>query len=227
MLFLNGGVMNFRFSDSQMVLKITSVIAIVFCAVSLVLAWTAVNMAEKLQVTPQFFVDPKYLGDSSQRMMIYSLKDASGRKEEGQKILDEMLSRYYIQMRYEQIPDQPEMLFRWGRGGIVFMLSTGDVYKKFASSIKTTILSLPDLVQTVEINRLERNTKDGKGLNSFTIYITLRRHYPDGRKVEEEKRKVTLAFGYAKPRRIFSPHLTNPYGWTVREFGESKVIEEK
>ena len=157
-------------------------------------------MSKELQVTPQFFVDPKYSGESSQRTMIYSLKDASGRQEEGQKILDEMLMRHYIQMRYEQIPDRPEMLFRWGRGGVIHVLSAPKIYDAFVQSVRTTVASLPDLVQTVEIENLNRDKNDGgKYINSFSIDIILTKYYPDGRK-NEEKKHIGAAFGYIKQR---------------------------
>ena len=220
--------MTFKKPDSLMTLKISSILAILFCGVLLMLCLTALNMSRELQVTPQFFVDPKYSGESSQKMMIYSLKDASGRQEEGQKILDEMLMRYYIQMRYEQIPDMQEMLFRWGRGGVINVLSTSAIYNSFIQNVKNTMATLPDIIQTVEIESLNRDKNDrGQFINSFTIDIVLRKYYPDGRKSEEEKKNIGAAFGYVKQRRLFTPYLTNPYGWTIHTFNEKQKSDKK
>ena len=202
--------------------RISLIITLVFVSSLVLLSLTALYTSSKLQVTPQFFFDPKILGDSSQRTMIYSLKDTSGRNESGQKIIDEMLMRYYIQMRYEQFQDLPEMLFRWGRGGVIYMLSSPKVYKDFTRTIEDRIRNLPDMVQTVEIKKITRNIHPttGKELNGFSMDVVIYEQYPDGRIVSKEK-EITAQFTYIKGRRLFSPYLINPYGLVFRGFSEA------
>ena len=202
--------------------RISLIITLVFVSSLVLLSLTALYTSSKLQVTPQFFFDPKILGDSSQRTMIYSLKDTSGRNESGQKIIDEMLMRYYIQMRYEQFQDLPEMLFRWGRGGVIYVLSSPKVYKDFTRTIEEKVRNLPDMVQTVEIKNLKRDKhpNTGRELNSFSVDIVIYEQYPEGRVVSKEK-AIHAEFSYVKGRRLFSPYLINPYGLVFRGFSEA------
>ena len=219
--------MNFKELDSLDTFRISSIVALIFVSLLVLLSLTGLEMSSRLQVTPQFFIDPRILGESSQRTTLYSLKDSSGRSESGQKIIDEMLVRYYLMMRYEQIPDLPEMAFRWGKDGVIYLLSTVDVYSDFARQIQSTVASLPDMVQTVEIKHLERiKTDSGKDARRFSVDIVLHEQYPDGHVVSKAK-TVQIAFGYTRRRRLFSKYLTNPYGFTISSFIESDNKSEK
>ena len=169
------------------------------------LALTAWQMTKEVHVTAQFFPTTQNsptLREFSQLNTISPLEISGKDKEQ----IEEMLVRYYLEMRYTQIPDEGEMYFRWGVGGPVFFLSLPSLYYDFVDGdAEKKVDGLPDLIRTIDIKSVEH-----KG-NIFIVTFVLYEHLPTGQ-VQSQQRNVILEYTYAKSRRISSANFTNPYG---------------
>lgn len=192
-----------------------SLFGAVFLLVLLVLlTLTAWQMTKELHVAAQFFPTTQNsptLREFSQLNTISPLEISGKDKEQ----IEEMLVRYYLEMRYTQIPDKREMYFRWGKGGPIFYLSTPSLYYEFAKNLK--IETLPDLIRTIDIKDVVH-----KG-NLFIITFALYEHLPTGQ-VQVQYRNVVLEYSYASRRRMFLPYFTNPYGLVFIRV-EEKIIQ--
>ena len=198
---------------SSLVLFYISLITSILMVSSLVfLALTALQTARSAQVVAQFFTATKeakgILVEFSQLNSITPMETID------RKLLDEMMVRYYLEMRYTQIPDQQEMAYRWGIGGPVHILSGPLVYNEFSKDLKKKIESLPDVVKTIQIQKV---THTGAG---FDIDFLIFDNYSDGRPSTYSGRNVMVDFTYSKSRRRYQGNYTNPYGIVFTRFSE-------
>lgn len=146
------------------------------------------------------------------------LKTLTPMEELDRKKIEEMFARYYLALRYEQVPDSNEMAYRWGKGGPLYLLSYPSVYNKFAGDLKDKIEALPNLVSVVEIKEMRRTAAG----NGFTVIFRIHETLSDGRQRTLEK-QASLNFGYISARRRYSPIFVNPYGLIFTSFEESDV----
>ena len=131
---------------------------------------------------------------------------------------DEMIIRYYVDMRYSIIPDAEEMARRWGPAGYVAYLSTPSVYKNFKDP--STYLSqiesaLPRVVDIINIQR------DGNA-NTYQVDVDLYQ-LENARRWSKKSRRLVIAFAYAKSRAILGRTLSNPNGLVVTYVNESPL----
>ena len=184
-----------------------SLFGAVFLLVILVLlSLTAWQMTKELHVVAQFFPTTQNsptLREFSQLNTISPLEISGKDKDQ----IQEMLVRYYLEMRYTQIPDPNEMYFRWGVGGPVFYLSLPSLYYEFAKGLETRVESLPeDLIKTIDIKTVEH-----KG-NVFIVNFDLYEHSLATGQIQLQHRNAILEYTYAPSRRLSLPNFTNPYG---------------
>ena len=185
--------------------------------VLVLLSLTALQTEKELQVNAQIFSatkDSATLHEFSQLNTVVPMEVVDREK------IDEMLARYYLSIRYEQYPDQNEMIYRWGRGGPLYLLSLPSVYSNFAQDLEKKIESLPNSVSSLEIKRLERTN------NRFDVTFRIYEILPDNQVRSKEKNAI-LEFGYISQRRRFSPFFTNPYGLVFTRFEETDVKSAK
>ena len=197
--------------DSVLLLRISLVSAIFFLSVLVLLCLTAQQAGKKLEVVAQFFPTTQNaptLYEFSQLNRLVPFKAINDKKR-----INEMLVRYYLEMRYTQMQDTNEMTYRWGFGGPVYRLSSPLVYVAFSKDLEKKLDTLPDIVKIIDIRnvRLQGNVYEV----DFTVYT----NFPDGRSQPEEKR-ATLEYVYAPFRRSLSSFYGNPYGLMFIRFGE-------
>ena len=194
-----------------------SLLGAVFLLVLLtLLALTAWQMTKELHVVAQFFPTTKNsptLSEFSQLSTISPLEISGKYKDQ----IEEMLVRYYLEMRYTQIPDRGEMYFRWGVGGPVFYLSIPSVYYNFAGNLENKVEGLPNLIRTIDIKSVKHRG------NIFDVTFALYEHLPTGQ-IQVQYRNVVLEYSYASSRKIFSPVFTNPNGLIFVRVDE-KVVQ--
>ena len=128
--------------------------------------------------------------------------------------LDEMLVRYYLEMRYSVIPDEEEMRRRWGSRGVVAYLSSRNVYKDFEPSenaYEKMETVTPRIVDILSVER--RGVYYSVDFDMYTF---------DGlsRWIKDPKR-VVVQFAHVPSRALLSRELSNPYGFVVTRLDES------
>lgn len=128
--------------------------------------------------------------------------------------LDEMLARYYLEMRYSLIPDRSEMERRWGEHGMVAFLSSPAAYKEFQpdSNFFDKVDNMPPRV--VDVLKVER-----KGMYftvDFDIYT-----FDGSTKWVKDSRRVVVQYAYVPARRILGRSMSNPFGFVVTRVDES------
>ena len=179
------------------------------------LTLVAVQMGKKLDIRAQFFSviqNSATLTESSQ-LKTYLPMD-TGVRDKG--IIDEMLARYYLEMRYEQVPDANEMTYRWGIGGPVYLLSTPKLYNDFAGDLEKKVDKLSSSIITIDITGLHR------GGNVFQIDFDVYETPSDGSEPRRTPKTVSLEFRYIPARVRYSSVFSNPYGLTFIRIDESK-----
>ena len=204
-------------TSARLFFRITLGISVFLSLLLVMLSLTALQVGGKLTVVPQFFSATKetaaILGKFTQLNSISPISSGN----EGKGLIDEMLVRYYLEMRYSQIPDAAEMQVRWGTGGPVDLLSLPSIYSKFAAKASPKIDKLPRNVITIDIKRLWRDRN-----NTFNIDFLIYERFPNGMHNVIAK-NVILRFRYYR-YRIFrnSTKFNNPYGFTVIHFEETE-----
>ena len=132
----------------------------------------------------------------------------------GRGRVDEMLVRYYIEMRYSMIPDRPEMERRWGEKGIVSYFSSASVYQAFQP--KSDVFEKVENMQprVVDILRVER--KGTYFTVDFDVYT-----FDGSTNWIKDPRRVVVQYTYASGRRLLGRSMSNPFGFIVTRVDES------
>ena len=122
-------------------------------------------------------------------------------------LLEQMIVRYYVEMRYTIIPDPVEMLRRWGAGGTIRLLSSSQLYSAFvAKEANLERLKENKITQTVDIKEV-RKMRHGVYRVSFDLYT---------RGADGMRRRgpiiVSLVYRYSNRYRFFSSGFSNPLG---------------
>lgn len=211
--------------------RISLVAAIFLLVCLLVLVLTALYMGDKLKVRAQFFPIAVSRSNEFSRPTLHEFSQLNtfspmyfdtkingieaGVRDKG--MIDEMLVRYYLEMRYTQIPDLSEMAYRWGIGGPVYFLSTSKLYNSFIGKWDKKIASLGNNVITIDIKKVK---KEG---NSFKVDFDLYENLPDGQPRFKSKH-ADLKFRYAN-FHMYTPFFSNPYGLIFTSLDETDDIK--
>ncbi len=193
--------------------RVSLFLAFLSLVLLVLLALTALQTEKELQVNAQIFSATK---DSATLHEFSQLNTFAPMEVVDREKIDEMLARYYLAIRYEQFPDPNEMVYRWGRGGPLYLLSLPSVYSDFAQDLEKKIEGLPNTVSSIEIRKLKRSD------NRFDVTFRIHEVFPDGQVRPKEKNAI-LEFRYISARRRFSPFFTNPYGLIFTRFEETDV----
>lgn len=168
------------------------------------------NNGRGLYVLPQF-LSPQAM--FSKELAITSAFDKGENyydQDYDRRMIEEMLVRYYLTMRYTFFPNHTEMTYRWRWGSALSRISATEVHKEFVGEdLDQKIRDLGENVKTVNIVSLKKDEKDNRAFNVQMEIYTLR---PDGFLEKIEKYDVRLNFDYKNRYKIFSPNFNNPYG---------------
>ena len=204
--------MNWKKLGSVVCFRITFAASLLLLVLLVLLALTAVQVGGDLKVVAQFFSTTK---ESPILRKFSQLNTLSPIEMGDRRLIDEMLMRHYLEMRYEQMPDVREMRYRWGIPGPVYILSSFKVYNDFAKGLEKKLNDLPDVVVTVQIKDVKRHD------NVFVVNFSVLENLPNGQVHRKEKNAV-LEFRYARGRPRWDPKLINPYGLIFVRFEETE-----
>jgi len=162
------------------------------------------------------FVVPRDIGEFKQYaevMTFDELQKNSGLRD----LLEEMMVRYYIEMRYTVLADQVEMARRWGSGGLVAQLSSPKLFSSFGFNIeKLKDLADKRVTQTVNVLSVVKTTT-----GTYTVTFDLIRHVLDAR--TETRMSVVLGYTYSRWYKRFQQNFVNPFGMVFIGLDQSVV----
>ena len=134
-------------------------------------------------------------------------------------LIDEMLVRYYLDMRYSLLPDKLEMERRWGEKGVVAYLSTASAYRDFqepALYLKTVEDMRPRVVDIVSISR--------QG-NYYDVAMDLY-EYEGSRGWKKQTKNLWVYFTYVPARAYLGKSFSNPKGFVVTYVSDSPTAKK-
>ena len=205
--------MALRKLSSLVFFRVSLCLTFVALSILVLLGLVALQSEGSLNVVAQVFSATK---DSATLHEFSQLNSVVPMEEGDVDKIDEMLARYYLTLRYEQVPDTHEMVYRWGRGGPLYLLSTPSVYNGFAGNLEKKIGALPNIVSSIEIKQIKRQD------NIFRINFRIYENLPDNQ-IRLKEKNVVLEFRYLPQRRRFSPIFTNPFGLVFTRVEETDV----
>ena len=124
------------------------------------------------------------------------------------KLIEEMLARYYLEMKYTFFPDEQEMMRRWGNMSPLVRISTRQLHNQLSGgNLENRIREKHD-VDTVEIIKIEKT--EGR-TNQYIAEIRVTTTSEMGR-IDSKMYRVTMDFSYSRSYRSFFREPVNPYG---------------
>ena len=119
--------------------------------------------------------------------------------------IDEMLVRYYLEMRYSRIPDEDEMTRRWGAR--LAYLTTYDVYRRSRLDPEQAARLQPRIV---DVRSLVRE----KDRRSYQALIDLY-DFDGERSWIKTTKSLYITFTYTPSRVILTNDFSNPNGFII------------
>ncbi len=168
------------------------------------------NNGRGLYVLPQFLFPRLML---SKELVITSPFDKGQLvydQDYDRRMIEEMLIRYYLEMRYTFFPNNKEMMYRWGWNSPMASLTRPDIHRKIVGKdLEQKIRDMGENIQTVNVIRMEKDPENDYARNVQMEIYTLR---PDGFLENVQKYNVRMVFEYRNKYKVFSPNFNNPYG---------------
>jgi len=178
------------------------------------------NSGGGLYALPQIFAPARTSGEFTIATPIDSANYY--KSDRTRQNIEEMLARYYLELRYSFIPDRREMLYRWGKSGPLMRLSTSDVHRKITAGqdLEDYFAQMPqDEVRTIEITRFGRS----ENRRQFDVDMIIHTLKYDGQMTSTGYR-VYMDFRYSNARKAFTKNYTNPYGLYFYNITRTKNI---
>jgi len=136
-------------------------------------------------------------------------------------ILDEMMVRYYLEMRYSLLPDQKEMERRWAPSGVVAYLSTPSVFKEFQAQAIDLEKVEGRRPKVVDIIRVERVNNSKQYFVDIDIY-----EYDGSTRWVKQRKSLTVDYANWTSRVMLNQAFANPNGFIVTRVYEAEVIKK-
>ena len=196
-------------------IKIWMGLLIVLLTMAVLFVLTLSNMAPQLNVVPQLF-----LKDPMNFNQLAEVTNLKARIKE-QKLIDEMLVRFYIENRVNYIPDMIELSYRYGDEGPVYRLSAPDVYSQFLKTVGNYTESDEENTATTVADILQVDRMDNTFTVDFDVY-----NYDKGIMSFGGRRRATVRISHAPAYRGFGADFVNPYGFVVVSYGETGLKKQ-
>ncbi len=196
---------------AEFLAKIWMAIAVVFVALNLFIILTLFQIAPKLKIIPLILTSPM---NSQEFIQTEPLESGT---ISDRKLIDEMILRYYLEMRFTQMNDFNEMHRRWGPHGVVASLSSPQVYSEFFNSGEGGMEQRyrnafgQGFTVSVHITNISRWN------NTYVVDFDLHRYANGKTNVEHKSATVTVAFNPNK-YHFLRKQSANPYGMYVTTF---------
>ncbi len=133
-------------------------------------------------------------------------------------LLTEAMIRQYVLLRNTMTADIEEMSFRWGNDGPLRWMSSPNVYKQFAKTIKDWLarVKLEGLTREVRIESVVRQQ------DIWVVYIVTRDMLPEADQPVTQRWRVKLKvryFGMSSKNEVkYVDRLKNPLGFVVSAY---------
>jgi len=198
----------FRFSAIS--LRVWMGLSIVLMTICLILVMTLSNMAPRIVVLPQLF--------SPDTMRFDQFVEATNinAKIKEQKLIEEMLIRFYVENRYFYVPDGWELAYRYGGFGPIARLSAPEIYIDFIRGKGNYLENLQEAAETTTVDIIDLRRRD----NTFTVDFDVYR-FNGGQRLFGGTKRATIRIGYHPRYRGFRKDFVNPYGLFVTYYKET------
>lgn len=165
----------------------------------------------QIQVVAQVFQDKERVFNvfNEDLAQIYPLESLNREK------IDEMLLRYYLELRYTRIPDVAEMERRWGPYGVFSYFSSPASYQAFLKEYPSFEKIANMKPQTIDILSVQREN------GYYSVDCDL---YTFDRFLQWQKnpKRLVVEFNYWPSRAVLAKRFANPNGFVVIRVDESE-----
>ena len=203
--------------------KFWMTLAAIGVGINLILVLTLLQMAPKLKAIAQIL--PETPMNTHRHIQIDTLpakgilSTNSLYNTVNRAHLDEMLIRYYIDKRNSVLPDEFELLRRWGRGGDVHRLSSPHVYRAFSKKLNDRISTLKNKKETKSVHITSIQKNEPRYVVEFNVY-TLNPQEPL-KKIHIQRRVASIEVAHNPRLSSYNSVASNPYGFYIKEYSES------
>lgn len=204
--------------------KFCMALAALGVAINLIIVLTLVQMAPKLKMIAQVLPSSETTINTSSHIQVDTLPvkgllgSNSNINKSNRALIDEMLIRYYLDVRLSSFGDEEELKARWLAGGAVHRLSSPAVYNKFAKDIKEKIKELKNERITRSVHVAAISTLG----NTYTAEVDIYTHNPfePNEKPKVQRRVITMQIGHRNNIHRYNKFESNPYGFYVSVYNE-------
>ncbi|MGD9638143.1 MAG: type IV secretion system protein [Alphaproteobacteria bacterium] len=173
-----------------------------------------------LQIVPQIDVDPLFLLDFKESKDIARIEHANPNIP-SKEIVRENFIRLFVESLNTIVEDPGEMVRLLSPGGIVFFLSTPQIYRKYRMDKKGIIKFLEQHsnreVKIVGVKRIGRSAVWQVDFKTYDMQEALMKPI-----IRNWTASVECIF--RKDRRLYTNLLLNPLGFTVTRYAQSEVV---
>ena len=178
------------------------------------------------RLAPEIIVEPLLIVEQNDSHSMVRYEPIST-KMPSIRQLTEMFIKEYVIVRNTVINDEDEMRTRWGPGGIVYCLSSPEVYSDFVGANANSVDKLfnPGYSSEVKIDSLKKDGENNPAWTvEFTIYNLSKARGSDGSLVLKTQRyNVSITPKFIPERRLYRTRLINPLGFTVMKYSQSEI----
>ncbi len=222
-LFKNSKI---RGSVAIFLAKFWMTLASISIAINLIIILTLVQMAPKLKMIAQVLPSSETTINTSSHIQVDTLPirglldSNSDINKSNRALIDEMLVRYYIDVRLSSFADEHEMSARWAAGGAVHRLSAPAVYREFSKDIKEKLKTIKNKRTTTSVHITSITTLG----NTYTAEVDVYVHnpYEPNEKPKVQHRLITMQIGHRNNIHRYNKFESNPFGFYVGVYKERK-----
>ena len=209
-----------RVSFTSLSMKIWMGIIILLMAVTLWLVMTLSNAAPYVHVLPQVFSKDTMNFSQLVETTNMNMPDKELKRIKELYLIDEMLVRFYVEMRHGFVPDFSELTYRYGPNGPIRRLSTPAIYRKFAAQKGALdpqqLKEMQGQTTTADITRVTR--RDDVFTVDFDLYQSRNGAVSFG-----GSRRATVKIKRMPSYRSFGSDFTNPFWVVVVSYDETAL----
>ncbi len=205
--------------------KFWMTLASIGIAINLIMVLTLLQMAPKLKIVAQVLPSSETTINSTSHIQVDTLpiqgllNSTSNINKQNRALIDEMLVRYYIDIRLSVFADEWEMRERWAPGGVINRLSSPRVYGSFyTKKIRETIKAIKNAKITQSVDVVSISALG----NTYTIEVDVYTHNPFEplERPKVQRRVINMEIGHRPNIHHYNKIESNPYGFYVTQYHE-------
>lgn len=181
------------------------------------------------RLAPEIIVEPLLLVSNQTDSDNVVRYESINEKMPSIKQITEMYIKQYVITRNTVVLDEQEMKTRWGLGGIIYFMSTPEVYYDFVGNNAEAVGNMYDgeYSSEVYIDYLDKESENSPSWRvDFTIHhLSQNRNSGWAMTLKTEKFRASITPRYHPERKIVARRLVNPLGFTVEKYNQSEIRE--